>query len=65
MALVYGLGVPLIKLLEVTGTYSRFSRGLRRKVYTDIANQSFGDYQPTQHDVLVCAYPKSGANWMV
>ena len=28
-----------------------------------IAGNDFGDYQPTQHDVIVCTFPKCGTNW--
>jgi hypothetical protein len=72
IALAYGLGGPLIKVLDAIGAYPRFSRGFRRfsrgfrhRLYPDIANRGFGDYPPTQHDVLVCAYPRSGTNWML
>jgi hypothetical protein len=42
-----------------------FSRAFRNKVYTDATKRGFGDYQPTEHDILVCASPKSGTNWMM
>jgi hypothetical protein len=72
-ALAYGVGGPLVKGLDAIGAYPRLARGLRRFsrgfrhiLYPDIAAQrGFGDYQPTGHDVLVCAYPKSGTNWML
>ena len=53
--LVY-LFVPLTKLFP-----RRWPRQVSRSM-TKILGR-FGDYQPTEHDVLVCSYFKSGTNW--
>jgi len=58
LVLLYGFLVPIAKVLELTGVWSR-SRD-RRDVYG-----SFGDYQPTAHDVFACVYFKSGTNWLM
>ncbi len=64
--LAFGVGVPAIRLLERTGQLSR----LQKRIYLaqqqpDKLRAFFGDYQPTAKDVLVCAYIKSGTNWML
>lgn len=61
MALLYGLGVPAMKLLEKSGLFLRgAARGRGREPYGH-----FGDYQPTPHDVFACVYFKSGTNWLM
>lgn len=65
MVLVYGLGVPLTRILEAIGLYPPVVKLLRRKIAPPNLHLAFGDYQPTQHDVLVCSYSKSGTNWMM
>lgn len=62
LALLYGVLVPLAKLAEKAGmwTRSRKASDRRREIYGD-----FGDYRPTAHDVFACVYFKSGTNWMM
>ena len=62
LALLYGVLVPIAKLAEKAGAWSRPRRGSvrRRDIYGN-----FGDYQPTAHDVFACVYFKSGTNWMM
>ncbi len=46
------------------GYSDRFWAAIGRKIRQQlIAGNDFGDYQPTQHDVVVCTYPKCGTNW--
>lgn len=61
-ALLYGVLVPVAKLAEKAGMWSRPRKGAarRRAVYGD-----FGDYRPIAHDVFACVYFKSGTNWMM
>ena len=58
MILAYGLYLPVIRVLQLLGRWPRaLSRAMER-----VAGR-FGDYQPSEHDVLVCSYFKSGTNW--
>lgn len=64
--LALGVGVPLMRLLEGSGQLPR----LQKRIYLgqqrpDKLRAFFGAYRPTAHDVLVCAYVKSGTNWML
>lgn len=55
---VYLLGVPILKTLELAGRWPRgMSRGMARMM------NEFEGYEPTDHDVMVCSYFKSGTNW--
>lgn len=57
-ALLYGIGLPLTKLLELFGVWPRLiSRGMARMM------RRAPKFEPTGHDVFVCAYFKSGTNW--
>lgn len=61
MALLYGVGVPVMKLMEKSGLFLRgAAKGRGRQRHGD-----FGDYQPTAHDVFACVYFKSGTNWLM
>jgi hypothetical protein len=59
LVLLYGLLVPLVKLLQKSGLSRRMMQRRRR------ARQGFGDYAPTAHDVFACVYFKSGTNWLM
>jgi hypothetical protein len=59
LLLLYGLLVPIAKLLEVTRLGRRLN-ARRRNVLKD-----FGDYAATAHDVFACVYFKSGTNWLM
>jgi len=64
--LAYGVGVPLMRLLEWSGQLPRLQKRLYQRQYQpDKLSSYFGSYQPTAQDVLVCAYAKSGTNWMM
>lgn len=63
LALTYGVGVPIIKLLDKTGQFPRLAKWVRPRVID--RTRGFGSYQPDQHDVLVCSHFKSGTNWMM
>jgi aryl sulfotransferase len=60
LLLLYGVLVPVVKVVEKTGLARRL--GARRR-----ANRlrDFGDYAPTPHDVFACVYFKSGTNWLL
>jgi hypothetical protein len=56
--LVYTIGVPLTKALELVGVWPRMmSRGMARMM------AKAPPFEPTEHDVLVCSYFKTGTNW--
>ncbi len=61
MVLLYGLGVPAMKLVEKSGLFLRgAAKGKGLQPYGH-----FGDYRPTAHDVFACGYFKSGTNWLL
>jgi Sulfotransferase domain len=54
----YGLFWPFVKIMSLLGRWPAWmSRGI------DKSMGKFPDYEPDQHDVLVCSYFKSGTNW--
>jgi hypothetical protein len=59
LVLLYGVLVPLAKVVEKTGLGRRLN-GRRRSVL-----RGFGDYAATAHDVFACVYFKSGTNWLM
>jgi len=60
LVLLYGLFVPIAKLLELT-RLGRLLNARRRPG----ALKDFGGYAPTAHDVFACVYFKSGTNWLM
>jgi len=60
LVLLYGLLVPLAKVMEKTGLWNRLAKRRRRDFYGN-----FGDYQASAHDVFACVYFKSGTNWLM
>jgi hypothetical protein len=59
--LLYGLGVPVVRLLDVLGGWPRIIAAAARRTTSD----SFGAYEPTGADVFVCAGFKSGTTWVL
>jgi aryl sulfotransferase len=57
---LYGLGVPLVRCLELMG---KWPNAIGRRVRQTMGN--FAGYEPTAHDVFVCSYFKSGTTWML
>jgi hypothetical protein len=55
---LYLLLVPLAKVLEALGLWPQLLARRPRALAGD-----FGSYRPNAHDVLVCAYGKSGTTW--
>lgn len=58
LALLYGVGVPIAKTLELFGLWPPRIAPHRR-------HHAFGDYRPSAHDVFACSYMKSGTNWLL
>jgi hypothetical protein len=56
---LYGIGVPLVKLLDATGIWPRIIAASARSA----AASPFGNYVPGEADVFVCAGFKSGTTW--
>jgi Sulfotransferase domain len=61
LLLLYGLLVPITKVMEKTGLWHQLAK--RRQSRRPMGN--FGDYQTTPHDVFACVYFKSGTNWLM
>jgi hypothetical protein len=57
---LYGIGVPLVRLLEVAGRWPEVASGAMRRAIGD-----FGEYQPRASDVIVCSGFKSGTTWLL
>jgi hypothetical protein len=61
-ALLYGLGVPIVKTIEAFGGWP--SSGMARGIRSNTA-RAFDDYTPTRSDVIVCSFFKSGTTWLL
>jgi len=59
LALLYGLALPIVKVLELFGAWPRL---MARRPPPEFL-RSFGDYRPSAHDVIVCSYFKAGTTW--
>jgi hypothetical protein len=57
---LYGIGVPLARLLEMAGRWPDVAAGAMRRTIGD-----FGEYQPKASDVIVCSGFKSGTTWLL
>lgn len=58
IALFYGLGFPLTRLLALFGQWPKlFGRGMTK------GNARAKSFTPTARDVMVCSYFKTGTNW--
>lgn len=60
LVLLYGIGVPVTKLLE---TFGKWPALLRRAPIS--RHPDFGSYRPSAHDVVACSYFKSGTNLLL
>jgi hypothetical protein len=61
-----GFVAPLLGGLEKAGLGDRMMRGMIERRRRDIEKKNpFGDYRPTQHDIFVATFAKSGTNWMM
>lgn len=57
---------PLAYLVDKFGYTDRLWRAIGRRIRRDVIDGSdFGDYRPTDKDVLVCTFPKCGTNWVM
>ena len=64
LALTYILIKPLLWLIDKAGYSDRLWAAVGRKMRDKlVAGKDFGDYRPTQYDMVVCTYPKCGTNW--
>ena len=64
LALTYVLIRPILWLIDILGYSDRAWNAIMHKMKEQfLAGHDFGDYRPTKHDVLVCAFPKCGQNW--
>lgn len=59
--LLYGVGAPVVRLLDALGVWPRMVAAAARRTTSD----SFGAYEPTRADVFVCAGFKSGTTWVL
>src|SRR5579864_9213594 len=63
---LFGVGRPMMRLLEMTGRAERaFERASARRNLELAKKNPFRGYVPTRHDVFVATYAKSGTNWMM
>jgi hypothetical protein len=55
---------PLFWLIDRLGYGERLWSKIGEKMRENVlAGNDFGDYQPSEHDVVICTYPKCGTNW--
>ncbi len=61
---VYLIGVPFFRALDLTGLMRPFLRRFGTRINPNVVfSERFNGYIPTERDVLVCVYTKSGTNW--
>lgn len=58
LVLLYGLALPLVKLLELLGVWPGRTPRPPPKFL-----KAFAGYHPSAHDVIVCSYFKAGTTW--
>jgi hypothetical protein len=69
--IAYGIWVdaamrPFIRVMEKLGRGDRVFRGIRKRQIAELSQSNpFDGYAPTEHDVFVATYAKSGTNWMM
>ena len=60
----YGLLLPFVKSAEAIGVSDKLFRAIGRRMMDHFQmHKSFDNYSPTERDVFVSAYFKSGTNW--
>jgi hypothetical protein len=64
-ALVNTVAVPMARLADATGLTPRLFQTFKGAIANKRLSNNFGTYQPDEHDILVCTFPKSGTNWMM
>ena len=65
-AVLFGIGRPIMRFLEKTGRAERaFQKATARRSERLAKKNPFRSYTPTNHDVFVATYAKSGTNWMM
>lgn len=63
---MYGVGAPLIRILDRLGRAPSFLSSMaRRRQQSSRSRNPLHTYSPTSHDVFVAAHVKSGTNWMM
>lgn len=66
LAFTYTLGIPLARLADRAGAMKRVGNSMTHKAFGfERMKSSLGSYQPTEHDVFVSVYFKSGTNWLM
>ncbi|MEM7031023.1 MAG: sulfotransferase domain-containing protein [Chloroflexota bacterium] len=66
LALIHGLIRPALRLAEGAGYMPSLLESLGKKMNIDHMNaHKFEDYIPTETDLIIGTYPKSGTNWML
>jgi hypothetical protein len=64
--LMYGVFTPIVRGMEMAGLTERaLGRVWARRERELFKKKPFGSYVPTEHDVIVATYAKSGTNWMM
>ncbi len=64
LALTYVLIKPVLWLVDKAGYSDRLWTAVGYKMRAKLVEgHDFGDYRPSQHDVVVCTFPKCGTNW--
>jgi hypothetical protein len=63
--LYYGVGIPLNWIFSRLGAGSVLLFLMQRMGRKDRWPEVFAGYEPTEHDVIVSTFAKSGTNWMM
>jgi hypothetical protein len=62
--MIDGLMRPMVRVMDRLGRTERMFGGMRKRQLQRLAaNSPFKGYTPTEHDVFVAVYIKSGTNW--
>lgn len=65
-AWMHGVMTPVVQILERLGVTARLLRSVNARYQKQLAKRNpFKRYVPTEHDVIVATYAKSGTNWMM